>query len=163
MVTGPGGDYSLKTTGLSFGSGVSKPDNSTPITSTPAASTPAASKPDEIPPYDVMSDLELKAEMNKALGFTKSTSVTPENTTTDYAAIDAQLAASPKDFVKKYLTLDVQRNAFASATVFDAELTVMTTLSPERQAAVIAGFSQRNEAPRAYTGEFLDLFTPSLA
>ena len=104
-----------------------------------------------------MSELEVKAEMNKALGFTKTT----QTQTTNYAEIDREFAKDPIAFAQKYATPEVRSNAMESAADFDATMTVAQTMTPERQAQVVEGFSQRNESPRAFTGEFLDLFTPA--
>jgi len=107
-----------------------------------------------------MSELEVKAEMNKAMGFTKSTS---QQATTDYAKIDAEFAKDPIKFAQKYASEEVRSEAVKSTLDFDATMTVAQTLSAERQAQVVEGFSQRNGSPRAFTGEFLDLFTPALS
>lgn len=101
------------------------------------------------------SELEIKAEMNKALGFIKSK---PE-TETNYAKIDAEFAKDPIAFANKYVSPEVKENAINATTDFDMYGTLARTLSPERQAKIVEGFSQRNESPRAFTGEFLDLFT----
>lgn len=100
------------------------------------------------------SELEIKAEMNKAMGFVKSTSKAD-----NYAKIDAEFAKDPIAFAQKYASVEVRENAAASVTDFDATATVARALSPERQEQVVAGFSQRNDSPRAFTGEFLDLFS----
>lgn len=101
------------------------------------------------------SELEIKAEMNKALGFVKSNPDVENN----YAKADAEFAKDPIAFAQKYASPEVRKNAESAAAEFDANAIVLRTLSPERQEQVIAGFSQRNENPRAFTGEFLDLFS----
>lgn len=100
-------------------------------------------------------DLEVKAEMNKALGFIKS----KPNKDDYYAKVDTEFSKDPIAFAEKYASPEVREHAQASATDFDVYATLTRTLSPERQAEVVEGFSQRNESPRAFTGEFLDLFT----
>lgn len=102
-----------------------------------------------------MSELEVKAKMNKALGFVKQKSTAETN----YTAIDKEFAKDPFTFAEKYASSEVRESAITASVDFDANATVLRTLSPERQNQVIAGFSQRNESPRAFTGEFLDLFT----
>ncbi|MBD5401649.1 hypothetical protein HDR58_02450 [bacterium] len=104
---------------------------------------------------DNMTDLEIKAEMNKALGFEKQAPVKAE---TNYAKIDAEFAKDPLAFAAKFASPEVKENAALASVDYDAQVTVMRTLSPERQEQVVAGFSQRNESPRAFTGEFLDTF-----
>lgn len=106
-----------------------------------------------------MSELEVKAEMNKALGFSRQA----PSTGTDYAKIDREFAKDPIAFAAKYASPEVRDAAVASSVDFDASATVLRTFTPERQEQVIAGFSQRNESPRAFTGEFLDLFTTDAA
>ena len=101
------------------------------------------------------SELEIKAEMNKALGFVRSNPGVEDR----YAQVDAEFAKDPISFAQKYASPEVIENAATAATEFDANATVLRTFSPERQEQVIAGFSQRNESPRAFTGEFLDLFS----
>ena len=117
-------------------------------------STKQAQKPEARFTVD-SSELEIRAEMNKALGFVKST----QNLQTDYAKIDAEFAKDPLAFAQKYASKEVRENAAAATTDFDAVATVSRTLSPERQEQVVAGFSQRNDSPRAFTSEFLDLFS----
>ncbi len=101
------------------------------------------------------SELEIRAEMNKALGFVRTT----PDTKTDFEKINAEFAKDPIAFAQKYATPELRSNATESTSDFYATLTVSENLSPERQEQVIAGFSQRNESPRAFTGEFLDLFS----
>lgn len=102
-----------------------------------------------------MSELEIKAEMNKALGFVKQGS----KTETNYAKIDKEFAKDPLAFAAKYTSTEVREAAVTASVDFDANATVLRTFTPERQEQVIAGLSQRNESPKAFTGEFLDLFT----
>lgn len=102
-----------------------------------------------------MSELEVKAEMNKAMGFVKQT---PANNGTDYAAIDKQFAKDPLGFAARYTSPDSLKSIQASTAEFDAAGTLLRTMSPERQAQVVDGFSQRNNSPRSFTGEFLDMF-----
>ena len=106
-----------------------------------------------------MSELEVKAEMNKALGFVKQA----PSQETNYAKIDKEFAKDPIAFAAKYASPEVRDAAVTSSVDFDANATVLRTFTPERQEQVIAGFSQRNESPRAFTGEFLDLFTTDAA
>lgn len=101
-----------------------------------------------------MSELEVKAEMNKAMGFVKST----HNQEVDYAAIDKNFATDPFGFANEHLSAEVKETAVLASTDFDINATVLRTFTPERQEQVIAGFSQRNESPNAFTGEFLDIF-----
>lgn len=100
-------------------------------------------------------DLEVQAEMNKALGLIKSN----QNKDDYYAKIDKEFSKDPIAFAEKYASPEVIEHAQASTTDFDICGTLARTLSPERQAKIVEGFSQRNESPRAFTGEFLDLFT----
>lgn len=102
-----------------------------------------------------MSELEVKAAMNKALGFTK----TSDEDSVKMAKADAEFAKDPIAFAQKYASADVRANAEKSGVEFDALATVLKVFSPERQAQVIEGFSQRNNSPRAFTGEFLELFS----
>ena len=106
-----------------------------------------------------MSELEVKAEMNKALGFVKQA----PSQETNYAKIDAEFAQNPIAFAEKYASQEVRNAAVTSSVDFDTNATLLRTFTPERQEQVIAGFSQRNESPRAFTGEFLDLFTEGVA
>lgn len=103
-----------------------------------------------------MSDLELKAEMNKALGLNLQATSAKGNV--DYEKINKEFAADPFKFAQQHLSPEVREIALAESVDFDANATVLRTFTPERQEQVIAGFSQRNESPRAFTGEFLDMF-----
>ena len=102
-----------------------------------------------------MSELEVKAAMNQALGFTK-TSDTEE---VKMAKADAEFAKDPIAFAQKYASAEVRANAKESGVEFDALATVLKTFTPERQAQVIEGFSQRNNSPRAFANEFLEIFS----
>jgi len=118
--------------------------------SKPVVNTPTPN----VPELDKMSDLEIKAEMNKALGFVRSQEQGP-----NFDAIDRKFAQDPIAFANKYASPEVRENAQMSALEFDATATLLRTMPQERQNQVIEGFSQRNESPRAFTGEFLDLFS----
>ena len=106
-----------------------------------------------------MSELEVKAEMNKALGFTRQ----QPSTGTDYANIDKEFEKNPLAFAIRHTSPEVRDTAWRASVDFDTNATVLRTFTPERQEQVIAGFGQRNESPRAFTGEFLDLFTEGVA
>ena len=126
----------------------------------PANANPAQGAQETKTDFTVdMGELEVKAEMNKALGFSRQA----PSTGTDYAKIDREFAKDPIAFAAKYASPEVRDAAVASSVDFDASATVLRTFTPERQEQVIAGFSQRNESPRAFTGEFLDLFTTDAA
>lgn len=126
----------------------------------PANANPAQGAQETKTDFTVdMSELEVKAEMNKALGFTRQA----PSTGTDYAKIDREFAKDPLAFAAKYASPEVRDAAVTASVDFDANATVLRTFTPERQEQVIAGFSQRNESPRAFTGEFLDLFTEGAA
>jgi len=62
-----------------------------------------------------------------------------------------------------YYTIEDTDSAVAQldniAKTLDNVLLAKRTLSPERQDQVVAGFSDRNPSPNAFTGEFLDVFT----
>jgi hypothetical protein len=64
----------------------------------------------------------------------------------------------PVGFVEAHLSPEQIASATNTATEVWANMEVNTTLSNTRQDEVVAGFSQRNESPNAFTGEFLDLF-----
>lgn len=100
-----------------------------------------------------MSELELKAEMNKALGFEKT-----DKAETNYAKVDAEFAKNPVAFAARYATPEVRDNAQQAGVEFDALATVSRTFSPERQQQVVEGFANHNPSPNAFTGEFLELF-----
>jgi hypothetical protein len=102
-----------------------------------------------------MSELEVKAAMNQALGFTRTT----DADSAKMAKADAEFAKDPIAFAQKYTSAEVRANAEESGVEFDALATVLKTFSPERQAQVIEGFSQRNNSPRAFANEFLELFS----
>ena len=104
--------------------------------------------------YGRMGEMD-EDEMNKALGLIKSN----QNKDDYYAKIDKEFSKDPIAFAEKYASPEVIEHAQASTTDFDICGTLARTLSPERQAKIVEGFSQRNESPRAFTGEFLDLFT----
>lgn len=96
---------------------------------------------------------EVQAAMNKALGFEKSA-----EKEIDYAKVDKEFRKDPVAFAAKHLAPEVKENAEIASLEFDANATVARTFSPERQAQVIEGFSQRNDSPRAFANEFLELF-----
>ena len=126
----------------------------------PVDANPAKGAEETKPALTVdMSELEVKAEMNKALGFVKQA----PSQETNYAEIDKKFAKDPIAFAAKYASPEVRNEAVRASVDFDANGTVLRTFTPERQEQVIAGFDQRNESPRAFTGEFLDLFTEGVA
>lgn len=79
---------------------------------------------------------------------------------------EARLAdAANKDFGSWNNYYAIEDTDFAVAELgnivktLDNVMLAKKTLSPERQEQVIAGFSDRNPSPNAFTGEFLDVFT----
>lgn len=125
---------------------------STKTTGQPAAAETSA---EEVPNFDEMSDLQVKAEMNKALGFIITEQPKGE---VDFAKIDKQFAQNPLAFAAKHTTPEVRTNTASAVADFEASV-ALSTLPQERQEQILTGFSQRNENPNAFTDSFLDLFS----
>ena len=100
-----------------------------------------------------MSGYEIQAAINKTLGINLSSKYG-----IDFEKINAAFAKDPVAFAQEHASPEVRKNAEFASAEFDAYGTVARTFTPERREQVIEGFSQRNESPRAFTDEFLDLF-----
>ena len=151
--------------------GAEKAGASTTNTSETPSQKPTVSAQPSQPELTVdMSELEIKAAMNQALGFTK-TSVADA---IKVAKADAEFAQDPIAFAAKYASAEVRQNAqefgvnadyalqaFRGETALSdmgPEKFLSENITPERRAEIEAGFAQKNPSPRAFTGEFLDIF-----